>query len=103
MTECRFCLCVATDQGEPRPVETRVGGTAEQIWVCPGCRDALELIGVEVVNLVEGYPEDKIHTGETLVKSSLTGETYRATKWVDKSDGHSVALEKKPVDDRGDA
>lgn len=48
---------------------------------------------------VQGHPKEDIETGERIMESPLTGNTYRVTKWVDKGDGKVVALEKELVDD----
>ena len=47
----------------------------------------------------QGHPVEDIETGEKIMQSPLTGNTYKVTKWVDKGDGKFVALEKELVED----
>ena len=47
----------------------------------------------------QGFCPHEIETGEMVMHSQLTGETYRVTKWVDKGDGNYVSLYKEPIDD----
>jgi len=49
--------------------------------------------------LVEGHSPSDIETGEKILESPLTGNTYRVTKWVDQGDGKFVAIEKELIDD----
>jgi len=49
--------------------------------------------------LVEGHDPGDVQTGEKILKSPLTGNSYRVTKWVDQGDGKFVAIEKELIDD----
>jgi len=98
MAECRICLAIDTDAGRPEHVQTQANGVTERLYLCPDCREELERIGVEVVDLMQGYPANEVETGERIGESPTTGQRYRLTKWVDQGDGQLVALEKEPIE-----
>lgn len=45
------------------------------------------------------YSEDEIEEGEKYLRSPMTGQWYRVTRWVDKGDGKFVAISKDEVDE----
>lgn len=47
----------------------------------------------------EDYPDEQVETGERVMQSPVTGTEYLVTKWVEKSDGRAIALEKEELDD----
>ncbi len=49
--------------------------------------------------LVQGHSPEDIETGEKILESPLTGNTYRVTKWVDQGDGKFISIEKELVED----
>jgi hypothetical protein len=49
------------------------------------------------VAMFRGYPVDEIETGEKVMQSPITGDTYRVTMWVEKGADRVIALEKEEV------
>lgn len=49
---------------------------------------------------IQGYPEERVQTGEQELVSPITGRPYIVTRWVEGDEGRFVALEKSPVEDR---
>jgi hypothetical protein len=61
----------------------------------PGLTDDEVGTLVEVAEWIEDVAN--VETGEKLVESPATGETYKATQWIERDDGRILALEKQPV------
>lgn len=50
-------------------------------------------------DMIQGYPADKVQTGERVMESPITDQKYLVTMWVEKGEDRVIALEKEEIDE----